>query len=671
MKSGDVVGGRYLIRRKLGEGGMSFVYLAEDLLLGRNVAIKVLREPYADDEQFRRRFLREAQAVSLLSHPNIVTLFDTGTHDGAPYLVFEYVPGRTLKEEIRARGPLPLDEVLSIGDQVLRALAHAHNRGIVHRDVKPHNILLTADGTAKVSDFGIARALGGETLTESGTFLGSAHYFSPEQAKGETITPASDLYAFGVVLYEMLTGDLPFAGDSPVTVALKHVEASPPSVRERRPEVPVALENVVRRAMAKRPENRYPTAEAMRLDLASSLDPARRKELPWEEPGSDPFDTATWTRPFSEHASEKPGSPPTPGAGRESGAGRVMRVLRRPPVWGTVLALAFLFSLWWGIRALSAPFQVPEKEVPHVVGMTREEALRALEQAGFARVDTREETSDEVEAGRVIAQDPPAGTRLKTTASVLLTLSLGPNKVSVPDVRGLSLEVAKSRLTDFAEVRTEEEFSDTVPVGLVIRQIPAGGAEVVTKQTTVTLVVSKGPKETTMPDVVGRSLEEARVLLARAGFNPDPKVEREKSYFPAGSVIRAWPYQAGEKAAPGTKVTLFVSDGLLPDAVEVHYPVTVLPQGSEPVDVRISVSDARFTDHTVIRETVNGAKTYEVLLVLAPGKDGLLRVYQDGVLVLSQAIPYAEAKHGDTSGGNGGASSPPSPSGDASPLLPP
>lgn len=185
MKSGDVVGGRYLIRRKLGEGGMSFVYLAEDLLLGRNVAIKVLREPYADDEQFRRRFLREAQAVSLLSHPNIVTLFDTGTHDGAPYLVFEYVPGRTLKEEIRARGPLPLDEVLSIGDQVLRALAHAHNRGIVHRDVKPHNILLTADGTAKVSDFGIARALGERRSRRAARFSARRITFRPSRRRAK------------------------------------------------------------------------------------------------------------------------------------------------------------------------------------------------------------------------------------------------------------------------------------------------------------------------------------------------------------------------------------------------------------------------------------------------------------------------------------------------------
>ncbi|RKQ88795.1 Stk1 family PASTA domain-containing Ser/Thr kinase [Brockia lithotrophica] len=661
MKLGDVVGGRYLIRRKLGEGGMSYVYLAEDLLLGRNVAVKVLREPYADDEQFRRRFLREAQAVSLLSHPNIVTLFDTGTHEGAPYLVFEYVPGRTLKEEIRARGPLPLEEVLSIGDQVLRALAHAHNRGIVHRDVKPHNILLTADGTAKVSDFGIARALGGETLTESGTFLGSAHYFSPEQARGETITPASDLYAFGVVLYEMLTGVLPFTGDSPVTVALKHVDAPTPSVRERRPEVPVALENVVRRAMAKRPENRYPSAEAMRLDLASSLDPARRKEPPWEEPDADFPDAEAWTRPFSELSSERTGSSPASGRG-----GRVVRALRKPYVWGSALALAVLLFLWWGIHALSASFQVPEREVPDVAGMTREEALRALEQAGFAHVDSREEPSDEVEAGKVIAQDPPAGTRLKTTASVLLTLSSGPRKVPVPDVSGLTLEVAKSRFAAFAGVRTEEEFSDSVPAGVVIRQMPAGGTEVVPKQTTVTLVVSKGPKETVMPDVVGRSLEEARGLLARAGFDPDPKVEREKSYFPEGTVIRAWPYQAGEKASPGTKVTLFVSDGLLPDAVEVHYPVTVLPQGGESVDVRISVSDARFTDHTVIRETVNGAKTYEVLLVLAPGKDGLLRVYQNGALVLSQAISYAEAKRGDAQGENGASppasgTSPPSP----------
>jgi len=668
VKPGDIVGGRYLIRRKLGEGGMSYVYLAEDILLGRHVAVKVLREPYADDEQFRRRFLREAQAVSLLSHPNIVTLFDTGMHEGAPYLVFEYVSGHTLKDEIRSRGPLPLEEVLAIGDQVLRALTHAHNRGIIHRDIKPHNILLTPDGTAKVSDFGIARALGGDTLTESGTFLGSAHYFSPEQAKGEAITPASDVYAFGVVLYEMLTGVLPFTGDSPVTVALKHMEAYPPFVRERRSEVPTALDNVVRRAMAKYPQNRYPSAEAMRIDLASSLAPERRKESPWEEPASDLSGTASWTRPFLEHVSENLGAPSVSGAaGRKSKAGKVMRFLRRPSVWGTALALTLLFSLWWGIRLLSASFQVPEVEVPNVVGMTKDEALRDLEQAGFVHVDTREETSDEFEVGQVIAQDPPAGMRLKTTASVVLTLSLGPNKVSLPDVTGFSLDVAKSRLNGFAEIRTEEAFSDSVPAGLVIRQTPAGGMEVVPKQTTVTLVVSKGPKETVMPDVVGRSLEEAKGLLARAGLASDPEIKQEKGYFPAGTVIRAWPYQAGQKVSPGTKVTLFVSDGLLPDAVEVHYPVTVLPQESGPVDVRITVSDARFHDQVVIQETVNGAKTYEVLLVLAPGKDGLLRVYQNDVLVLSQAISYTQAKQSDKSDkseGNGGSSPPLPPPGE-------
>jgi serine/threonine protein kinase len=487
---------RYALGNLLGSGGMAEVCLAHDEVLDRQVALKILKNQYAENGEFVERFRREASSAAALNHPNIVSVYDRGSlaEDGTYYIVMEYIPGGTLKERILREGPLDPGTVAELGSEVARALGAAHEKGVIHRDVKPQNILLTDTGDAKVTDFGIARAANATTTSQPNLVLGTAGYMSPEQTKGEPVGPQSDLYSLGVVLYEMLTGELPYSAEDPVALAMKHVNESPPSPREAKPEVPEALDTLTMKLLAKKPEDRYASA----AELADDLERVR-SGLPPTAAASEKT-TEQMTAPL----------PPNPGGGTRKttvqppvtptpmkkvpihGRGRWGRLL--PVLAALLLGLALLGGLAWTLT--QDIFGVASVEVPSLEALTQEEAQERLDESGLALGEVDEAPSDSAAEGTVIEQDPQAGASVDPETSVNVTLSSGPELVSIPDLAGLGVAEAELALAEenLKLGRQDEAPSEVVTIGTVIEQEPVGGTEV-EEGTAVDIVVSTGPQQ--------------------------------------------------------------------------------------------------------------------------------------------------------------------------------
>jgi eukaryotic-like serine/threonine-protein kinase len=486
-----VVNNRYSIVRALGGGGMARVYLARDEVLDRDVALKVLREQYADDEEFVERFKREAQSVAALSHPHIVQVYDRGkAGDGASYIAMEYVPGGTLKERISRSGPLGAGAATSIALQIAEALQAAHERGVIHRDIKPHNVLLTSSGDAKVTDFGIARAVSAATISQRSMVLGTASYMSPEQAMGKPVTPKSDLYSLGVVLYEMLTGELPYTAENPVAVSMKHVNEPLCAPREVNPEIPEGMNALVTNLLAKDAEERYENATELAEDLRRVRD-----GLPPLAAGLL-VDDAADTRVVTQAPVPVP-QPATRGGGR------------RRMAWGLAATMALLAliggwalsqGLWNPDSLLGEIGQPVGVEVPDVEGLTKEQVQRKLTASGF-EVEVQLRESSAADAGKVLEQSPVAGNRVKKGSRVVIGVGNGPAPVKVPDVVGLSSSEAKVAL-DQANLTAglqRERPSETAAEGVVIAQgYPAGTK--VKPGTAVNLGISSGPQQVLAPD---------------------------------------------------------------------------------------------------------------------------------------------------------------------------
>jgi beta-lactam-binding protein with PASTA domain/predicted Ser/Thr protein kinase len=502
-----MVDGRYRILRKIGSGGMADVYCAEDTQLGRQVALKLLYPRFAEDEQFVERFRREASSAAGLQHPNVVQVFDRGEWDGTYYIAMEFLPGRNLKQVVREHGPLDPALAADLVIQILKAARFAHRRGIVHRDIKPHNVIVDDEGRAKVTDFGIARA-GASDMTETGSIMGTAQYLSPEQAQGLPVDARSDLYSIGVVLYELLTGRPPFDAESPVTIALKQVSEEPVPPRELNPAVPPALEAVTLRALRKDPAERFQDADGMIAALESAL-AGGYVETVAEDPVAvlEEEDRRNWRR-----------------------------------IAVIALILLALAALAIGAWLLLAP---DKRTVPDVVGERSGTAAQILQNRGF-EVDVVPIRSDTVEEDRVAGQRPEPGTEADEGSLVTIHVSSGPGEAPIPTVAGMPADQAADELRDAGfEPERRRESSDTVPRGRVIETNPAEGTSV-QRGSTVTLIVSRGPEQVDVPDLVGRSRDEAERLLGdaelRAAFT-----EREDAEAAPGTVLEQDP-------APGTRV---------------------------------------------------------------------------------------------------------------------
>jgi eukaryotic-like serine/threonine-protein kinase len=572
--------GRYRILRKLGSGGMANVYLAEDEELGRRVAIKILNERYAGDDLFIERFRREAKSAAGLSHPNIVSIYDRGEAEGTYYIAMEVIEGRSLKELIMTHGALPVHTAIGYAKQLLEALRFAHRHGIIHRDIKPHNVLVSADQQVKaneprlkVTDFGIARH-GASQMTEAGSIMGTAQYLSPEQARGAPVTAASDLYAAGVVLYEMLTGKVPFTGDSAIEIAMKHVNELPKPPSSLRPEIPPELDQIVLRALAKDPEDRYQTAEEFIEDLErveAGLPISRSTAT-----AATAILAGAAVGEATEMLSESPtrvAPPPTPPQHRpptyppSSPYDEPPRRRKRWVPWllvGLLLAAAILAG-WWVYNQIQDQLEAAEPVgVPNVVGIERDLAIAQIEDAEL-EAEVEEQASTEVEQGIVIEQQPPAGSRIAKGDTVTIVVSTGPNEVEIPALAGRTYGEAAAALEELGlQPRRVDVFSSQRPVGVVASLDPKAGT-VVDEGSVVTVRVSKGSQLIPVPDVLDQSEDSARAELETAGFEVQV-VEAPSSSTPEGLVSAQNP-DPGVEAARGSTVQITISTG--PEQVRV------------------------------------------------------------------------------------------------------
>lgn len=587
---GAMLGGRYEILKRIGVGGMADVYMAKDHKLNRKVAVKVLKKEYVDDEKFIKKFQTEAQAIASLIHPNIVNIYDVGAEDGINYIVMELAEGITLKEYIRRKGYLSAKETVDISIQIASAIAHAHKNHIIHRDIKPQNILISETGNIKVTDFGIAKAANSNTVTSTATAIGSVHYISPEQAKGRFCDEKSDIYSLGITMYEMVTGQVPFDHENGVTIALMHLqnEITPPS--ELIENIPNSLEKIILKCTMKKPEERYQTAEELIQDL----------KLVFEDTSGDyvgvvpmiddsptiMMDQDELKNQIDNHtAADDENAYLDPDDDEDEGMNSKLEklVIVLAAVVGAIILVSIIVFVIKssgvfksGDEPSSATLEVTttaektESEkytVPNVVGMS---LSRAEEEIGDnLKITTKEEQSSRYEAGQVISQSIEGDTEVEKGRVIILTVSSGENKASVPDVTGETQSTATKTLKNLGfNVLVESEYSSTVSEGYVISQSPSGGVKL-SKSSTVTIVVSKGSNQVQVPDLRYYTQSEAKQQLQRMGLKLGSVSKEYNSEVEKGQVIRQ-SITKGRKVSKGTAVGIVISLGERPQTTETE-----------------------------------------------------------------------------------------------------
>lgn len=585
---GKLFNQRYQIIEKLGAGGTAIVYRGQDTLLNRAVTIKILREEYAGNNDFVRRFRHEAQAVASLSHPNIVAVYDVGFEENMHYIVMEFVEGESLKEYIKRKGVLKLSEACNIITQILAGVQHAHEHGIIHRDIKPHNILLGKDGRAKVTDFGIAVGMSDVTLTynTSSRIMGSVHYISPEQVQGTAVTEKSDIYSAGVIFYEMLTGRLPFVGETPISIAMQHVQGELILPHQVNPDVPMGISYVVMRAMRKNPETRYASAsemaEAVRAAYQGSMD-----GVPVEAPTDEPVVVSQRKRQQKKEEHNYPDEEAKRSARRFT-AGRV--------VLFALAAVLVVGIVWMAGRLFDALNREETVTVPYVVGMTQEQAETALIDRQLVPVVV-EKNSTTVASGLVITQSVAAEQEVSPGREIEITVSLGEPLIDVPSLVGSSQRIAEMTLTNLGLLYVvNTEYNEEIPEGQVIMQSPDENAQVAAGST-VTLLVSLGkePVKFSMQPLVGKTLEEAQAYIEENGLvltivTPTASYEYEENVVVTQSLA------PGTEVETGDEIELTVSEGPGPTA-KTYIMEYDLPQDYEededgderPVEIEHSV----------------------------------------------------------------------------------
>lgn len=552
----QILGNRYEILEKIGGGGMAIVYLAKDTFLGRNVAVKVLREQYTDDPEFVRHFHKEARAVAALNHNNIVRIYDFDADNQPMYIVMEYVEGLTLKQLIEKEGPLTTEETAKIAIQIAEGLKEAHKNHIVHKDVKSHNILLNSNKVVKITDFGISQMLSNTTITHNKGMLGSAHYFSPEQARGEHVSFESDMYSLGVVMYEMLTGRVPFIGDNPVTVALKHIQEDPTPPSHLVSDISPAMENIVMTCLNKDPNARFRDMNALVNALQHILrDGNTSMPLSAGQYGNT---ITTW-----EDASISVPRGFTQKNNSENLDAKEKKKSRKVAT-GILYALLFLFAALITIFVARQFLTPNEVNVPSVVDMSYEMANHVLQQNGLKIEILKEEPSDSVKKGSVISQNPKAGETVKSGRSVQVVISSGEDAVSVPDISNMTVEEAENTLkaVGLRLGKRTEEYSDTVEKGHIMRQVQNVGQKV-SPRTEVDVSISKGKetKDVTVPDLRGQTLTTAQEIVKSSGLSMGSIEEQYHDTIASGLVI-SQSLNPNQDIAEGSVINLIISKGV-------------------------------------------------------------------------------------------------------------
>ncbi|SDY74183.1 serine/threonine protein kinase [Evansella caseinilytica] len=649
--NGKRINDRYELLKPVGGGGMANVYLARDMILDREVAVKVLKPQFSEDEEFIKRFRREAQAATSLSHPNVVNIYDVGEEDNLYYIVMEYVKGNTLKDYIQKHGKLDVQEAVHIMTQITSAIEHAHENHIIHRDIKSHNILIGLDGQAKVTDFGIARAISDATITHTNSVLGSVHYLSPEQARGGHVTYKSDIYSLGIVMYEMLTGEVPFNGDTAVSVAIKHLQDPLPFLKDKDPSVPQSVENVILKATSKNPDGRYRTADEMTTDLMTVLDADRRDEERIAVPLQD--EEATKAVPLISqtidsdddqtlvhHHGKKTNKPVKQKKEKPAKKKKGMKF------WITIALLSLLFliaTMYVAFSMIPRWLHVDEVTIPdNIVGMELEEAEKELTGLGLV-VDHEFRHDDDIEEGVVISHTPRAGETVKVGSDIKLIVSEGSEPTAMLELIGKSRQDAERMLEDFDDYDFEYEETADYDNDTVIQQSPEPGELIIPKETVVTLTLSQRPTYT-MANLYGMSREEVINAFANNELVELDFSEQYHATIDEGKVISQNP-SMGSEIKERTTVKVVISSGPEPveqepeeEPITADVPFLFQVKGNDSNNgeaatfrVRISVIDMMHsTPKQVIDEEISADKRFYIPMTVAPGNSGYLLVYVNG-----------------------------------------
>ncbi len=628
---GRILGNRYKIIEKIGTGGMADVYLAFDQTENTEVALKILHAQFSGDSDFVKRFRREAEAATSLEHENIVKIYSISEEDDLHYIVMEYVKGDTLKGVLKRHGYLPVDEAVKIIMQVTDALIHAHSNQVIHRDIKPHNILINENGV-KIADFGIARTVTQSTITHTGSVLGSIHYLSPEQARGGWTDERSDLYSLGIVFYELLTGEVPFSGETPVSVIMKHLEDNYVYPRELRPEIPQSVENVIRKLLAKSPRKRYSSAKELKLDLETVLDAERLDEQAYIE---EPDEITDGERTIKIPAIQQ-------GLMTDEGA-KERKPINVKLVVGISVALMAVLLVTSIILLLASRDNTPKLEIPDVTNVDIEVALDRLDGVDV-EYKIIGQASDTVETGVVISQDPTANSIAKVGSELILYVSTGIEYPGMPDLVGKQLNIANFTLKQYGlrdeQIIVVEEFNEFVDKGLIFNQSPYSGMDLDIERTEVVIYISKGSEHLKMPDLYDLTLSAAQAILMQKGITID-KIIREKTIeVEKGKVYRQTPFKADDNISLNDKVTIYVSDGYPALTHVIKKDIYVNAQSFNYSDVKIVIYDSRYRNIEFVKETIRENKVYPVELVLMPDDIGTITVYLNNKVYITTTVGY-------------------------------
>jgi eukaryotic-like serine/threonine-protein kinase len=652
MLIGKRLSGRYKVLEMIGGGGMANVYLAHDMILDRDVAVKMLRLDFANDEEFIRRFRREAQSATSLAHPNIVSIYDVGEENDLYFIVMEYVEGQTLKQYIQQNSPLKVEDTIEIMKQLTSAISHAHQNHIIHRDIKPQNILVDRYGTVKITDFGIAMALSATSITQTNSVLGSVHYLSPEQARGGMANKKSDIYSLGIVMFELLTGRLPFSGESAVSIALKHLQSETPSVRRWNPNIPQSVENIVLKATAKDSFHRYNSVEEVEEDLRTALDSERINETKFVIPIDDEATKAIPIitndhRPLQNldetlvHSQDKNKGNDTVTKGKEQ---------KKRKKWPAILITTFLvLSLLGLFTFLVLPGLISPKDVtiPDVSGMELDEAIAEIEALGLQVDEEIESTHEEIEEGKVIKTNPEEGSTVKEDSPISIYFSIGKEKFELSDYTNRYYDDVIHLLDnqDFKDIKITEVFDDS-DKGTILSQKPESGEEVVPEDTILEFEVSKGPEKIILRDLTQSNTKGAQDYVDSVGLTLDSTEEKFDDTVPAGNIISQSP-PPGTEMKKGETVSVVISKGKEEKPPRtVFREITVEYTGTEPGQeqkVLIYIQDANRSIFTPAdTRTITATTKITIELLVPPEGEAGFKVIRENTVVADESVPYPE-----------------------------
>lgn len=651
---GKRIGKRYEILRVIGDGGMSRVYLAHDMILDRDVAIKVLHYDFANEEELKKRFQREALSATSLTHPHIVNIFDVGQEDELHYLVMEYIPGRTLKEYIHANGAMTPEHAVSIMQQLVSAIAHAHHNGIIHRDIKPQNVLMNSEDDVKITDFGIAMALNSTVHTKTNSVLGTVHYLSPEQARGGMATKRSDIYSLGIVFYELLTGKLPFSAETAVAIALKHLQEETPSVREQFPEIPQSVENVILKATAKDAHDRYASADEMYEDLLTVFSSDRVNEpkfmIPFDDDKTVAIPIVKDVPKFEDVEKTVQHKSPAPETTADPPAGK-----KKKKKWPIIVGISVLLIALIAV-ALTMMFKPKEIIVPDVVGQEEKEATELLENTGFVIDERVEESSNEFAAGQVIKTIPEADKKRKEGDGIKLFISTGKEPMKLQNYIGRDYESTANFLSgyNFKSIEPEYEFSNE-PAGTITGQNPKADEEVVPEETDLVFTVSKGKEQQPLNDLSGMTKKQLEDYAKSSGLHIHIVKEEHSDHVEKGRVISQKP-SSGTKMDKGDRVDVVLSKGAASKPVKLLVKTVTIPYEADysetevgeeqeltPQKIHIYIQDRKHTMNDPVEEfEITEDTTRKITIELEEGQRGGYKILRDQKMIEEDKFNYKD-----------------------------